>query len=252
MKRLLFVSVLALACALVSGAAAATKASASKPKKTKKARCHIGQTTGCAPNPLFAKGACDALNAGLQAVAAPGVTVGKAYQPGDSVGSGLECFWQINGHRQAIWVHIYGGRNFSTTVEGDGGKVLTSPSGHTKWTLAEEFEWEYEQFFADPGSTCPIPSLAAASAGQPEPPWLNPVKTTIEGYEAWTQDDCAQLPQPDSPEYRPNFRIGRQVWVLDGDMTISLAMSVPDTTLDTSAQLIPFVEQIMRKYAPAK
>jgi hypothetical protein len=146
----------------------------------------------------------------------------------------------------------HGGRNFSTTVEGDGGKVLTSPSGHTKWTLAEEFEWEYEQFFADPGSTCPIPSLAAASAGQPEPPWLNPVKTTIEGYEAWTQDDCAQLPQPDSPEYRPNFRIGRQVWVLDGDMTISLAMSVPDTTLDTSAQLIPFVEQIMRKYASAK
>jgi hypothetical protein len=35
-------------------------------------------------------------------------------------------------------------------------------------------------------------------------------------------------------------------------MTITLAMSVPDTTLDTSGQLIPFVEQIMRKYASAK
>jgi hypothetical protein len=206
--------------------------------------CHLGQDPKtCTANPLFGKTDCDTFNADLQALAAPGVTVGEGYQPATGP-NGVDCFWKINGSTQSIGVHIYGGKNFQSTIYGFGKK---------EFTLQQVFEWNYQQWVDQSnGNDCPIPTLADAQAGDAPPPFLGPQKTTIQGHEAWTMDSCAETAQPDSPQYNPNSWVYRYVNVLDDDMVIEFYMRAPLATDATTAQMIPTVEKWMAAFASTK
>ena len=244
---------LAALLAIAATASAASTPSTKKPPRkahavaartggtpTKSGRCHIGQDTKtCNPNPLFAKDACDTVvGSTMQALA--NKPIGKGYQP-YVTGNGLMCMWRVGGMTQSITLHLYGGPKYTPTVQ--------------------EFWREMQQFNEDPGSTCPWPSkeaydaAVAAGTGDQPPLWINPVKTTVEGYPAWVEDGCAAMPQADAagtPGDYPNFWLWRHVWVLDGDLTVQLDVRDPVATDLTTAQLIPYVEKVMSLYASTK
>jgi hypothetical protein len=241
----------ALVCALIalvaiSAAATTAAAKTKKPKKkavatkvaTKhkpapkkaapKAMCQLGQDTRkspCAPNPLFAKEVCGDYVSQVQALAPAGTriaTAGNRYGP---YVDNVECNYTSNGTPQRFGFFVQGGPNYHTNSLADPSKQID---------LHQAFEQAYQE-------------ARKQSAGdplynpcQPAPPGT--VKTTIEGYEAFTVDDCAPVKnsvrQPTSATAS----------VLAGDVWVYVSGGGRNFGPLTSSQLIPLVKELIAKY----
>lgn len=214
----------AFACALIALRAMAAVAStaAAKTKKPKKkavatkvvkkpapkkaapkAMCQLGQDTRkspCAPNPVFAKAVCGDYVSQVQALAPAGTriaTAGNRYGP---YVNNVDCSYTSNGTPQRFGFVVQGGPNYHTNSLVDTSKQID---------LHQAFEEAYQE-------------ARKQSAGdllynpcQPAPPGT--VKTTIEGYEAFTVDDC---PPVDNSVRQPT---SATVSVLAGDVWVDVS-----------------------------
>ncbi len=235
---------LVLTCALVLTVAvgagvvdAATKPPAKKqPTKTqpKKQLCKLAQDTKtCKPNPLFAKTICDTFLPTLQAIA-PNTTFGRGYFPSYE-GNRVSCFFKANGHGQALHISVSGG------YAGKLGPKVT-PAQSFAFTHKETIEYL-------PGMTCPAPSKAYFDQHLPSgPPVQFPVKTRINGYQAYTFDQCV-TPEPDTPFADfDTLLLAHKVYVLAGRAVIVVSWGAPVIDV-TSAQMMPLVQKLIKTYA---
>lgn len=216
--------VLALALACGAGASAASVPAKKPPKKhvvakkkpAKKAMCLIGQTPGgdhCAPNPLLAKTVCASFVPWLQALA-PGFQFPAGYDHGAGP-AGVDCWWTVNGKRQAFDVYVADLAGSSD----QSGKKLTAQQAFDYEIQIETQSWDTPD-----EEVCPDGSKSRV-----------PKRTTVEGYQAFTEDTC------------PADGSAGMVAVLVGP--VQFAVHAFSSQFDlTSAELTPLVEQLIAKY----
>jgi hypothetical protein len=239
----------ALACALVALLAIAVAAStaAAKTKKPKKAvatkvakkpaakkaaskaMCQLGdstQKTRCTANPLFSKDVCGDYVSQVEALAPAGTritTAGNRYGP---YFNDVDCFYTSNGTPQRFSFFVQGGPNYHTNS-----LVDTSKQIDLHQAFEEAYQQAVKQSAGDPLYNIPC---------QPEPPGT--VKTTVEGFEAYTVDDC---PGTNNSVRQPT---SATVSVLAGDVWIYVSGGGKDFGPLTSSQLIPFAKELIAKY----
>lgn len=208
--------------------AANTTAKTPAATKTKsEPMCQLGQATvvtgsnkvplKCTPNPLFSKDFCSDYLPQVQALD-PGATIataGNRYGPPLNV---VDCYYTANGKTQSFFFTVSGGANWH-------GASMVDPSKQVD--LEQSFEEEYQQW------------VQGTNQCDPQPPGA--VKTTLEGFEAFTFDDC---PSTSNGVVRP---AGGRVEVLAGDTWIIVGASWT-FDVNSSSQLIPFAEQLIAKY----
>lgn len=239
----------ALACALVALLAIATAAStaAAKPKKPKKkavatkvakkpagkkaapkAMCRLGENTGkspCVANPLFSKDVCNEYVSQVQALAPAGTTIttaGNRYGPYFNV---VGCYFTANGTPQKFYFGVQGGSNYHANSLVDKSKQLD---------LQQAFEEAYQQSVKQ--------STNAPLYNPCQPPAPGTVKTTVSGYEAFTDDDCAPV---DNSVRQPT---SATLNVLAGDAWITVGGGGTHFGPLTSSQLIPIAKELIARY----
>jgi hypothetical protein len=214
--------VLASALVALLAIAAVASAASAPPKKGKKptSLCRLGQNTqkaSCAPNRLFSKDVCSAYLPQMQALD-PGqriVTAGNRYGPVFNV---VGCYYTVGGTPQGIYFTVNGGAHFHTNSLVDTKKQIG---------LQQAFGEEYDQWaIVDHDCDPPVPGT---------------VKTTVEGFRAFTVDLC--------PPMRNGVAetAGGHVEVLAGTTWVIIGAR-PGYSVTSSSQLIPFAEQLIAKY----
>lgn len=214
----------ALACVPVAllaiAVGAAAKPAPAAAMKKPKAMCQLGQNTQkapCAPNPLFSKDVCNDYLSQVRALAAAGTritTAGNRYGPHfNTVG----CYYTANGTPQRFFFNVSGSKKRSDA--------------------RKAFEQDYQQWAM----------MTPASSDQcdprdPEPTVPGTVKTTIEGDEAFTVDQCAPI---DNNVVMPSA--GR-LEAVAGNAYIVVAGGGNSFGSLTSSQLISFAEELIAKY----
>lgn len=223
---------LALVCALALATGAAATAGVAAKKKPKKkaaplALCQLGQPTigatrvKCKPNPLFSKTICQTAITPLLQAAFPssGVPAGPVNRYGpffDTVG----CYWKVGGTNQAIGVQVLGGKGFHT-----------NSLYNTNTQIDMEQAWQ-EQFQED--------STGQATCGDGQTS-STLAKTTVEGFSAYTMDQCPALPNFKADGYYKISVITKYAWYI--------VMARSPVTVQSSSDLVPIVEKLMANYA---
>ncbi|HEY2327209.1 MAG TPA: hypothetical protein VGH52_06965 [Gaiellaceae bacterium] len=227
---------LALVCVFALTTGAAATASVSTKKKPKKkpaplALCQLGQVTlktttvakpvKCKANPLFAKTICQTAITPLLQAAFPsdGVPAGPANGYGPFINT-VGCYWKVGGTGQAIGVNILGGKGFHTN------------SLYNKTTQINMQQAWQEQFQEDGDgqATCGDGQTSQILA-----------KTTVEGFSAYTMDQCPATPQFKALGYYKVSVITKYAWYI--------VVARPPVSVHSSSDLLPIVEKLMAKYA---
>ena len=224
---------LALVCAfaLATGAAATAGVSTKKkPKPTPLALCGLGQQTAnrvngkvvrCKPNPLFGTTVCQTFVTPILQSAFPssGVPAGPLNKYGPYFNT-LGCYWKVGGMPQAIGVQVIGGKGFHTN------------SLYEKNTqISMQQAWQ-EQFQED--------STGQGTCGDGQTS-VTVVKTTVEGFAAYTMDQCPPLPNFKADGYYKLSVITKYAWYIVSART--------PVAVHSSSDLVPIVEKLMAKYA---
>lgn len=227
-------AVLALLCALALATAATATAGVATKKKPKKAAplalCQLGQNTiqqgkvkpvKCKPNPLFSKTICQTAITPILQAAFPssGVPAGPENRYGPFFNN-VGCYWKVGGMNQAIGVQILGGRGFHTN---------SLYNTNTQIDLQQAWQEQFQEDSTGQG-TCGDGQTSVTVA-----------KTTVEGFSAYTMDQCPPLPNFKADGYYKVSVITKYAWYM---VTARTPVAV-----HSSSDLVPIVEQLMAKYA---
>jgi hypothetical protein len=243
LRTLLALVVVAVTGALALGVASANAAPAANPSATH--LCHLAEAypkgsyvkKNCIANPIFAKTVCSKFLPAMQAMA-PGTSFGPAYFPSWS-GTEVSCFYKVGSRGQAFSIGIHGGLSHSNTKSGL--PLLTLPQ-----SMQFMFD-DYTKSTTDMG--CPWPSMAEKNAAGIASNGLfvhAPVRTTIDGYKAFTLDQC-KTPDSSMAGEPWNSTWSRSIEVVAGHALIVVQATAPfvDVTPD---QMMPLVKQLIKTY----
>jgi hypothetical protein len=202
------------------GAVTKTKPGAAAAPTQPEPMCQLGQATiqmgatppvKCTPNPLFAKDVCDGYQSQAQSLI-QGTTIATAGNRYGPLVNSVSCYYTVDAMPQAIYFTVEGGANFHTNSLADTKKQID---------LQQAFEQEYQQWAM-------VTNLCT-------------VKTTVEGFEAFTVDNCP------TTSNGVTETAGGRVEVLAGDTWVMVGAR-PAYGVTSSSQLIPFAEQLIAKY----
>ncbi|HEX5479013.1 MAG TPA: hypothetical protein VFY79_04770 [Dehalococcoidia bacterium] len=227
---------LALVCALALATGAAATAGVSAKKKPKKkvaplALCQLGQLTiqmrngpkpiKCKPNPAFSKTICQTAITPLLQAAFPssGVPAGPANGYGPFLNT-VGCYWKVGGMNQAIGVQVLGGKGFHTN---------SLYVANTQITMQQAWQEQFQEDSTGQGTCGDGPTSQIVA------------KTTVEGFSAYTMDQCPALPNFKADGYYKVSVITKYAWYI--------VMARSPVTVHSSSDLVPIVEKLMAKYA---